>query len=71
VTEKFRSAALEAAPKQIRVNAIPPGAVDTPMLWNNPDVKSGVEHINKAEVGKPEDLAAAIAFLASDDARFI
>jgi NAD(P)-dependent dehydrogenase (short-subunit alcohol dehydrogenase family) len=66
-----RSAALEAAAKQIRVNAILPGAVDTPMLWNNPDVKSGIEHINKSDVDKPEDLAAAIAFLVSNDAHFI
>jgi NAD(P)-dependent dehydrogenase (short-subunit alcohol dehydrogenase family) len=48
-----------------------PGAVDTPMLWANPNVKSGVEKIDRADVGSPDDLAAAIAFLASDDARFV
>lgn len=66
-----RSAALEGAPKGIRVNAILPGAIDTPMLWTNPEVKSGAEQVSKAEVGKPEDVAAAIAFLASPDAAFI
>ena|SRR5947209_1340237 len=66
-----RSAALEGKPKGIRVNAILPGAVDTPMLWNNPNVKSGEEKINKADVGKPEDIAAVIAFLASDEASFV
>jgi meso-butanediol dehydrogenase / (S,S)-butanediol dehydrogenase / diacetyl reductase len=66
-----RSAALEGAPKGLRVNAVLPGAVDTPMLWDNPNVKSGVEKIDRTVVGAPEDLAAAIAFLASDDARFI
>jgi NAD(P)-dependent dehydrogenase (short-subunit alcohol dehydrogenase family) len=66
-----RSACLEGKPKGIRVNAILPGAVDTPMLWDNPNVKSGIEKIDAADVGKPEDLAAAIAFLASDDASFI
>jgi NAD(P)-dependent dehydrogenase (short-subunit alcohol dehydrogenase family) len=40
------------------------------MLWNNPNVKSGVEKPTGA-IGKPEDLAAAICFLASDDARFV
>jgi glucose 1-dehydrogenase len=40
------------------------------MLWSNPNVKSGKEKIVGA-IGKPEDLAAAIAFLASDEARFI
>jgi meso-butanediol dehydrogenase/(S,S)-butanediol dehydrogenase/diacetyl reductase len=66
-----RSAALEGKPKGIRVNAILPGAVDTPMLWENPNVKSGDEKIDKADVGKPEDIAAVIAYLASDDAAFV
>ena len=66
-----RSAALEGKPKGIRVNAILPGAVDTPMLWDNPNVKSGQEKIVKADVGRPEDIAAVIAFLASDDATFV
>jgi NAD(P)-dependent dehydrogenase (short-subunit alcohol dehydrogenase family) len=48
-----------------------PGAVDTPMLWENPNVKAGVEKIDPKDVGKPEDIAAAIAFLASGDARFV
>jgi meso-butanediol dehydrogenase/(S,S)-butanediol dehydrogenase/diacetyl reductase len=66
-----RSAALEGIPKGIRVNAILPGAIDTPMLWTNPQVKSGAEHIDALEVGKPQDVAAAIAFLASGEAAFI
>ncbi|MDQ6814191.1 MAG: SDR family oxidoreductase [Bacteroidota bacterium] len=66
-----RSAAIEGKPKGIRVNAILPGAIDTPMLWNNPNVKSGVEKINKEDVGTAEDIANAIAYLSSDDATFI
>ncbi len=66
-----RSAAIEGKPKGLRINAVLPGAVDTPMLWNNPNVKSGVEKINPSDVGKPENLAAAIAYLASDDAQFV
>jgi NAD(P)-dependent dehydrogenase (short-subunit alcohol dehydrogenase family) len=66
-----RTAAIEGKPKGIRVNALLPGAVDTPMLWSNPNVKSGVEVIDQADVGKPEDIAAAIAFLASRDAAFV
>lgn len=66
-----RSASLEGKSLGIRVNAILPGAVDTPMLWENPNIKSGVETINLTDVGKPEDIAAAIAYLASDDAKFI
>jgi NAD(P)-dependent dehydrogenase (short-subunit alcohol dehydrogenase family) len=66
-----RSAALEGKAKGIRANAVLPGAVDTPMLWDNPNVKAGVEVIDKADVGAPEDLAAAIAFLLRDEARFV
>lgn len=66
-----RSSAIEGAPKGLRINAVLPGAIDTPMLWNNPNVKSGVEKINPSDVGKPENVAAAISFLASDDAEFV
>lgn len=66
-----RSAAIEGKPKGIRVNAVLPGAIDTPMLWENPNIKSGLEVINESDVGKPENLAAVIAFLASDEAAFV
>lgn len=71
VVSLTRSAALEGGPKGIRVNAVLPGAVDTTMLWNNPNVKSGVEPIDRTAVGTPDDLSAAVAFLASEDARFV
>ncbi|AKD54581.1 SDR family NAD(P)-dependent oxidoreductase [Spirosoma radiotolerans] len=66
-----RSSALEGKPKGLRINAVLPGAVDTPMLWDNPNVKSGAETIDRADVGKPEDVAATIAYLASEDAAFV
>lgn len=66
-----RSTAIEGKPKGIRSNAILPGAIDTPMLWENPNVKDHVEKIDKSEVGRPEDIAAAVAFLGSDDAAFV
>ena len=66
-----RTASIEGRAVKIRANAILPGAIDTPMLWDNPNVKSGIEKIDKADVGEPEDIAAAAAFLASDDARFV
>lgn len=66
-----RSAAIEAAPRGIRVNAVLPGAVDTPMLWDNPNVRSGVERIDPDEVGEPDDIAAVIAFLAAPGAAFV
>lgn len=66
-----RSTAIEGKAKGVRANAIMPGAIDTPMLWNNPNLKSGVEKLDPADIGKPENIAAAVAFLASDDATFI
>jgi NAD(P)-dependent dehydrogenase (short-subunit alcohol dehydrogenase family) len=66
-----RTAAIEGKPKGIRSNAILPGAIDTRMLWDNPNVQSGVEKIDESEVGQPEDIAAAVAFLGSEDAKFI
>ncbi len=60
----------ELARRKIRINCVAPGAVDTPMLWNNPNIKSGAEQV-KGAIGKPEDIAAAICFLASDEARFV
>ena len=66
-----RSSALEARPLGIRVNVVLPGAVDTPMLWANPNVKSGAEKIDRAEIGQPEDVAMTIAYLASSEAAFV
>lgn len=66
-----RSAAIEGKPLGIRANAILPGAVDTPMLWSNPNLQSGAETIAPDDVGTPDAVAAAIAFLASADAAFI
>ncbi|GAB3450902.1 SDR family oxidoreductase [Massilia solisilvae] len=66
-----RSAALEGKPRHIRVNAVLPGAIDTPMLWDNPNIKSGVEKIDQRDVGQPENVAAAITYLASPDAAFV
>lgn len=60
----------EIAPKKLRINCVAPGAVDTPMLWDNPNVKDGTEKITGA-IGKPDDIAHAICFLASDEARFV
>jgi NAD(P)-dependent dehydrogenase (short-subunit alcohol dehydrogenase family) len=66
-----RSTAIEGKAKGIRANAVLPGAIDTPMLWSNPNLKSGAEKLDPKDVGKPENIAAAVAFLASSDAAFI
>jgi NAD(P)-dependent dehydrogenase (short-subunit alcohol dehydrogenase family) len=66
-----RSTAIEGKAQGLRANAILPGAIDTPMLWSNPNLKSGVETLDRADVGQPEHIAAAAVFLASDEAAFV
>jgi glucose 1-dehydrogenase len=60
----------ELEQRKIRINCVAPGAVDTPMLHSNPNIASGAERVTGA-VGAPDDIAAAILFLASPEARFI
>ena len=59
----------------IRVNAIEPGAIETPMsasMFDQPDVmKYYLERIALGRVGKPAELAAAVAFMLSDDASYV
>ncbi|MGI4884984.1 MAG: SDR family NAD(P)-dependent oxidoreductase [Janthinobacterium lividum] len=65
-----RGLSLEIPYGHARINAVAPGAVDTPMLWDNPNIKSGTEKVT-GQVGTPNELAAAICFLASPEANFI
>lgn len=66
-----RSTAIEGRARGIRCNAILPGAVDTAMLRDSPNIRSGAEVIDPDDVGQPEDIAALALFLASDEARFV
>jgi NAD(P)-dependent dehydrogenase (short-subunit alcohol dehydrogenase family) len=59
----------------IRVNAVSPGPTDTPLLneaFSNPDAKKALEAtVVMGRLGRPEELAKAVVFLASSDASFI
>ncbi|MCF6157848.1 MAG: glucose 1-dehydrogenase [wastewater metagenome] len=70
-----KTLALEYAGKGIRVNAVGPGAIITPMnkAWiDNPERKAEVErHIPIGRAGTPEEMAAVFTFLASDEASYI
>jgi glucose 1-dehydrogenase len=70
-----KSLALEYAGQGIRVNAVGPGAVVTPInsAWiDNPQARRDVEsHIPMGRAAQPEEIASVFAFLASDDASYI
>ena len=70
-----KSLALEYADRGIRVNAVGPGAVITPInsAWTgDPEAKRGVEsHIPMGRAADASEIAAVFAFLASDDASYI
>jgi len=67
--------ALELGPKGINVNAIAPGVIETDMtkgLTTDEKTSAGLlARIPKGRFGKPEDIGAAAAFLASDEADYI
>lgn len=65
-----RSLAVEVAKRNILVNAVAPGFVDTAMLAALP-MESIVPTIPLQRVGKPEEVAGAVSFFASDDASYI
>lgn len=69
-----QSMALEFAPK-INVNAIAPGVIQTAMTRditeNKRLLKQTLSLIPRGRIGKPEDIASAVAFLVSDDADYI
>jgi NAD(P)-dependent dehydrogenase (short-subunit alcohol dehydrogenase family) len=72
-----KSLALEYGPAGITVNAVPPGFIDTPMLRSAEarghlrDVQASIDATPVRRIGKPEDIAAACAFLISDEAGYI
>jgi NAD(P)-dependent dehydrogenase (short-subunit alcohol dehydrogenase family) len=71
-----KSAALEYAGSGVRVNAVCPGAIDTPMMDETfakfPGFREGlIAFVPMGRMGRPEEVAAAIAWLASDSASFI
>ncbi len=65
-----RALALEVETQSVRVNAVAPGAVDTPLLWTNPNLQSGAEKL-EGTIISAQGIADAICYLASDGAAFI
>ncbi len=63
----------ELGPKGIRVNAVAPGFVETPILATIPDkvMQHMKEQVPLHRLGKPEEIANVYAFLASDEASYV
>ncbi|MCX4090767.1 SDR family NAD(P)-dependent oxidoreductase [Nocardia sp. alder85J] len=73
-----KSLALELGPHGITVNAVPPGFIDTPMLRRSEEkqllggtIEEHAQRTPVRRVGLPSDIAAAVAFLVSEDAGYI
>ncbi len=74
-----RTAATELAPRKIRINAVNPGPVETPIFGKtgmpedqlNDFARAMQNRVPLKRFGKPEDVAHLVVFLASDDASFI
>lgn len=69
-----KNVALHWADKGVRVNSVHPGFIDTPMLdrAKESDLSTGMVSLTPmGRLGQPEEVAACVAFLASDDASFV
>ena len=68
-----RAMAIDLSPRDIRVNAVAPGVVDTDMLhYMTPERQQVMLSLQLlGRIGQPEDIARAVAFLASRDNRYI
>ena len=74
-----RTAAMELAPRKIRVNAVNPGPVETPIFGKTgmpEEMLNGFaaaiqQQVPMARFGKPEEIAKLVRFFASDDASYV
>jgi glucose 1-dehydrogenase len=71
----MRSLAQEVADHRIRVNAVAPGAIRTPInteAWQTPEAYAALmKLVPYNRIGEPEDIARAVTWLASDDSDYV
>jgi glucose 1-dehydrogenase len=71
----MESLAQEVAPQRIRVNAVAPGAIRTPIntaAWNTPEALAELmKLVPYGRIGEPEDIARAVVWLASDQSDYV
>ncbi|SEE73843.1 2-hydroxycyclohexanecarboxyl-CoA dehydrogenase [Streptomyces sp. 3213] len=67
-----RALAIEYIEKGITVNHVPPGFIDTPLVRQGPvDVEAAAATMPMKRAGQPEDVAYAVAYLASEEASYV
>jgi NAD(P)-dependent dehydrogenase (short-subunit alcohol dehydrogenase family) len=70
-----RAAALDAIGDDIRINAVCPGIIDTPLLENGRQVPGLLESlaasVPRGRLGRPEEVARCVLFLASDESSYL
>lgn len=68
-----RQAAVEYAPKNIQINVVSPGIIETPILANNPPevTKEFTDATPAGRLGKPEEIASMVLYLSSDESDFV
>ena len=65
-----KASAVELGPHGIRVNMIHPGAIQTEMAMENNKIPESYSSVPLGRVGQPEEIAKAVAYLASDDSSY-
>lgn len=66
-----KTAAIELGKRSIRVNSVHPGGVDTPMIAGTDTEGGWYKRLPLSRIGKPDDIARTVLFLASDEAAYI
>jgi NAD(P)-dependent dehydrogenase (short-subunit alcohol dehydrogenase family) len=73
VTGMTKTAALDYAKRNVRVNAVGPGPIDTPLLAKGTggDPHSYASFVPMGRIGQPDEIADAVVWLLSDEAKFV
>ena len=73
-----RQVAVDYASRRIRINAVAPGAIDTPLMWATTPVEQQAEmrktidsEVPLGKIGQPIDIAHCVAYLLSDEAAYV